>query len=406
MVEIPNFANVFAQSALAGRQVAQQRARQSALAMYGTDPVGAESALLAAGDVDTANALTQRRAAETRLATEQATLQRRRDVGSKVASGDLTGARTQALESGDLDLVGEIGKLDDAARKRVEESNAKIGGVAYNLMQIKDPAEREQIGKAAVGQLVQQGVLTEEQAAQVDLSDQSLQGYVSQALSLKDAIDRADKDRQFGLETEKFGHQKETDKERIGLDRQRVGMEGQRLGLERQRVQIARMEADNKRTGSLTPAQARKAETDLRKEFDSNPEVKSYRTIAQSAATVKQLASAPPTANNDIALIYSAMKAYDPNSVVRETEFATAQNAAGVPDKIRNTWNRVLNGQRLNPRQRAEIAASVNTVAGSAGRRFQEMEGQYRTYAQDYGVDPDRVAPRSSSGAADPLGIR
>jgi len=37
----------------------------------------------------------------------------------------------------------------------------------------------------------------------------------------------------------------------------------------------------------------------------------------------------------------------DPGSVVRESEFATAQNAAGVPDQVRNMYNKVLSGTRL-----------------------------------------------------------
>jgi hypothetical protein len=403
-IEFPNWANTFVQSAQAGGQIAQQRRRQNALASYATDPAGAENALMAAGDVETANALAQRRMGQQRMEAEQAHLQRRQAVGAQAAKGDLTGARTAALAAGDLDLAGEISKLDDQAKAKLEQNNAKVGGIAYQLLQEKDPGVRQQLAAAAIPHLVEQGVLSQEQAQKVDLSDAGLQGYVSQAMQLKDIIAQANTDRSYGLEVDKFGHQKETDSARIGLDRQRVGYEGQRvgmegarLGLERQRVGLEAQRVAQTANGGLTPAQTRKAEADLRKEFDGRPEVKNFRTVESARNTVKALASAAPTAQNDIALIYSVMKTYDPTSVVRETEFATAQNAAGVPDKIRNAYNKALNGQRLNQKQRAEMSGSVETVYRSQAQRFKDIEGQYRGYAKDYGASPDRVAPQAAA---------
>lgn len=402
MAESPNYLGMFIQGQQAGQQQRQQRQRQNALAMYGTDPKGAENALLAAGDIETANALTQRRMAQTKMDAEQAATQRRQTIGQQYTT-DPRGARTAAMQSGDFDLVDTLSKMDDNQRKVLADNNAKVGGIAYNLLQEKDPNVRQQLWAAAQPILVQQGVLPAD--AQVDLSDASLQTYVNQAMDLKDKIEQGNKDRSFGLEKDKFGHTKEQDAAKLGLERQRVGMEGARLGLERQRVGLEAQRVAQTANGGLTPAQTRKAEADLRKEFDGLPEVKSYRTIRQAANTVKQFASAPPSAQGDIAITYATMKAYDPNSVVRETEFATAQNAAGVPDRIRNAYNKALSGQRLSPKQRQEMAVSVERAANSAKGRFDEIQGQYRGYAGDYGASADRVAPVSKS-APDPLGIR
>ncbi|WP_204128690.1 hypothetical protein, partial [Pseudomonas ogarae] len=77
----------------------------------------------------------------------------------------------------------------------------------------------------------------------------------------------------------------------------------------------------------------------------------SYGQIAQAAKT--------PSAQNDLALIFSYMRMLDPASVVREGEFATAQNAAGVPDQIRNAYNKAVNGERLNPEQRTGFVSSA-----------------------------------------------
>ena len=70
-----------------------------------------------------------------------------------------------------------------------------------------------------------------------------------------------------------------------------------------------------------------------------------------------------------ISLIFGFMKMLDPGSVVREGEFATAQNAASIPDRIRNAYNRALEGTRLNPQQREMFkSASRRTVRSRATR--------------------------------------
>ena len=49
------------------------------------------------------------------------------------------------------------------------------------------------------------------------------------------------------------------------------------------------------------------------------------------------------------------MKMLDPTSVVREGEFATAQNATGVPERIRNSFNKAMSGERLGQKQRTKF---------------------------------------------------
>ena len=65
---------------------------------------------------------------------------------------------------------------------------------------------------------------------------------------------------------------------------------------------------------------------------------KDYFTVRDSEAKINAVAS-DPSAASDLALIFSFMKVLDPGSVVREQEFANAQNAAGVPDQVRNLYN-------------------------------------------------------------------
>lgn len=149
----------------------------------------------------------------------------------------------------------------------------------------------------------------------------------------------------------------------------------------------------------------RKGETDLRKEFNARPEVKEYRDVANSYRTIQQLQSSESAAG-DISLIFAYMKMLDPVSVVREGEFATAQNASGIPDRVLNAYNKALNGERLSPRQRQDFVTQARNIFDVRGRRFGELEREYRGYAEGYGLDPDRVVPQGDGQAAPVQGAR
>ena len=88
---------------------------------------------------------------------------------------------------------------------------------------------------------------------------------------------------------------------------------------------------------------------------------KEFRTVEDSFARIKAVAE-KPSAAGDLALIFNFMKMLDPGSTVRESEFATAQNAAGVDEIIRNQWNRVRNGERLGVNTRADFLGQANSL--------------------------------------------
>jgi len=67
----------------------------------------------------------------------------------------------------------------------------------------------------------------------------------------------------------------------------------------------------------------------------------------------------------DISIVFKFMKALDPESVVREGEFATAADAGGVPVKITNFYNKIIEGQLLTPELRDSfISAARDSVEG------------------------------------------
>lgn len=140
------------------------------------------------------------------------------------------------------------------------------------------------------------------------------------------------------------------------------------------------------------PAEQRKGETGIRKEFTGNKEVQDFGK--QASAFGRVVASAKdPSAAGDLALIFNYMKVLDPGSTVREGEFATAQNAAGVPGRVLSLYNNIIKGERLNPVQRNDFVKRSRMLYLQAEEGYQGIRDQYRSIATDYGFDIDRTVP-------------
>ena len=67
-----------------------------------------------------------------------------------------------------------------------------------------------------------------------------------------------------------------------------------------------------------------------------------------------------------IAIVFKFMKALDPTSVVREGEFATAEKSAGVPEAVRNIYNRLINGERLGDVQIKQFIETSKVLSNAA----------------------------------------
>lgn len=131
-------------------------------------------------------------------------------------------------------------------------------------------------------------------------------------------------------------------------------------------------------------------ESGLRKEFSGLS--KDFRTVRDAFGRVEASAQ-DPSAAGDLALVFSYMKILDPGSVVRESEFANAQNAAGVPDRVRNAYNRVLSGERLSPGQRRDFTNRAQRLFSRQNAQFEQLAGQFRGIGERLGVDVENVIP-------------
>jgi hypothetical protein len=126
----------------------------------------------------------------------------------------------------------------------------------------------------------------------------------------------------------------------------------------------------------------------LRKEFTA--QTAPYRGVADAFVKIKN-AAMNPSAANDLALIFSYMRALDPASTVREGEFATAQNAAGVDVQVRNLYNKVVSGERLSQPQRQDFLQSSYGLVESQMPNVQQLVDRYTGIATRSGLNPEDI---------------
>jgi hypothetical protein len=135
---------------------------------------------------------------------------------------------------------------------------------------------------------------------------------------------------------------------------------------------------------------------------DYTRDAKDYTTM--NSAMRRVVASAnQPSAAGDMALLYSYMKILDPNSVVRETEFAQAAQSGSLPQQIQGAATKVLNGQRLTPEQRTDFVNRARALYGEADKSNKSIRESYTQRARKFGVDPSLIftdigAPEPTTG--------
>ncbi len=129
-------------------------------------------------------------------------------------------------------------------------------------------------------------------------------------------------------------------------------------------------------------------ESKLRKEYNDN----SGEYMKQTHAYKRVVSSAQdPSAAGDLALIFNYMKVLDPGSTVREGEFATAQNSGGIDSKVRSMYNSIINGKRLDHKQRADFVDRAGRLYHGAQELQGGVDNRYKSLAEAYGVTADNI---------------
>ena len=175
----------------------------------------------------------------------------------------------------------------------------------------------------------------------------------------------------------------------IGLTKAQTGSalaQTRKLGVEISKT-VLELEA-LKATGGVDPAKNFDKEEKLRKEFQARTKV--YGELGTTFSNIKSSAESK-TGPGDIALITGFMKMLDPGSVVRETEFATARDTAGLYTRLENSLKKAETGQFLQPGQRKEFVDLAKQYLDSANKKAGEDKKDLGVVVKNYKLNPENV---------------
>lgn len=182
----------------------------------------------------------------------------------------------------------------------------------------------------------------------------------------------------------------------LAQEAQRASIEASRTSTAKNKAEIAVAEAKAKQiqdavaSGTVVlDADQQKTAMSLGKQFED--ESKNFKVQANAYNQI--LASADdPSAAGDLSLLFGYMKMLDPNSVVRETEFANAENAGGIPERIRAQYNKALSGERLTESMRADFIDRSAKIYNSALDQQIDLEDTYSQQGVSvYGLPKEAV---------------
>ncbi len=143
----------------------------------------------------------------------------------------------------------------------------------------------------------------------------------------------------------------------------------------------------NQISAGIIPAEKRpEAEAKFRKEY--NDQTKGYQEVKSAFGRVK---ASEDSAVGDLSLIFGYMKMLDPGSVVREGEFATAQNATGVPERVMNIYNKVVSGERLNAGQRKAFKGQAEKLYQTAAEQEKTVRQGIERISKGYGLKTENI---------------
>lgn len=143
-----------------------------------------------------------------------------------------------------------------------------------------------------------------------------------------------------------------------------------------------------KETGGRDPEKTFAQEEKIRKEWQGRS--KMYGELQGTFNTLKASADSA-NGPGDVALITGFMKMLDPGSVVRETEFATARDTAGLFTQLQNRLEKAQNGQLLSPAQRKEYVALSQKYLDAAKTKANQEKKDLGIVVKNYKLNPENV---------------
>ena len=187
----------------------------------------------------------------------------------------------------------------------------------------------------------------------------------------------------------------------LGLTNAQTGSalaQTKKLGVETKKaaLELSALEA----TGGVDPEKKFTQEEKIRKEYQARTKV--YGELGTIFSNLKSSADSE-TGPGDIALITGFMKMLDPGSVVRETEFATARDTAGLYARLLNTSQKLQSGQlfEIGSKQRKEYVDLARQYLNSAEKKAEQEKKDLAIVVKNYKLNPENVFGASRNVTVD-----
>lgn len=147
-------------------------------------------------------------------------------------------------------------------------------------------------------------------------------------------------------------------------------------------------------------------ERQLFTQFRSEPIVKDYNTIIGQSNNIDNILKNGAGGPADVAAVFNFMKALDPNSVVRETEYDTAAKSGNLFKGYLSKFNGFFkeNGGFLPPSTAKEFQNIINQSLAAKKIQYDNVANQYKDLAGRQGLRPENVVIDYSGGIQNPSG--
>ena len=154
---------------------------------------------------------------------------------------------------------------------------------------------------------------------------------------------------------------------------------------ERQRLEIDRINAEKSGASGVDFGDVKGVRETNEKRFQAFEE--SQRAFQSMAGLAKQ-----GTGAADIALGFAFFKTFDPNSTVREGEFAQAASAMGLGDRAISILARLDAGEQFTPELRRELVQAASVAYNNQAQDITGLVKREREFADRHGINRQDIA--------------
>jgi hypothetical protein len=314
----------------------------------------------------------------------------RKTIGQQLGAGDYKGGMSTAFAEGELDVGTQIQSMmqnmEQGDREKFAYSIQETAAVAGSLLSYATPEERKQalMSDPQLQKRLEMAGIPLDQALNAPMDNASLEGQMKMGFTAGQIMEMRRADATAKTDQERFDLGYNLDLRRVQLAEEAARAEAEARRLEASAVPVPEL-GDVKGIRETNEKRFQAFE-------ESQRAFQSMEGLAQQG-----------TGAADIALGFAFFKTFDPNSTVREGEFAQAAGAMGLGDRAISIFARLDKGEQFTPQLRKELVQAAGIAYNNQVADIQDLVERERAFAGRYGINPEDIArdPVRGQGGSD-----